>query len=90
MQCNVGNKSPILICSLIPDSSETCHLELEFEEEDEVVFSVIGQRSVHLSGYYTVSGRINDGDDEYPSNMLICFYLVQAMQSILNCSLEKL
>nr|CAD1825085.1 unnamed protein product [Ananas comosus var. bracteatus] len=65
VQCNVGNNSPILICSLIPDSSETCHLELEFEEEDEVVFSVIGQRSVHLSGYYTGSGRrINDGDDE--------------------------
>ena len=52
MQCNVGNKSPILLCNLIPNGSETCHLELEFEEDDGVIFSVLGQRSVHLSGYF--------------------------------------
>lgn len=66
VQCNVGNKAPILLCHLIPDAVETCHLELEFDEPEEVVFSVLGQRSVHLSGYYTDSrgrGRDPDGDE---------------------------
>ena len=44
-------------------------LEIEFEEVDDVVFSVIGQSSIHLSGYYVrASSRSNVGDDEsYPS-----------------------
>lgn len=70
VQCNVGNKAPILLCHLIPDSSETCHLDLEFEEpEESVVFSVLGQRSVHLSGYYIDRpGRVRDlGGDETDS-----------------------
>ncbi|XP_074591619.1 peptidyl-prolyl cis-trans isomerase FKBP53-like isoform X3 [Curcuma longa] len=57
VQCNVGKKSPVLLCSLIPDTSEACRLELEFEEEAEVVFSVVGPRSVHLSGYYIGASR---------------------------------
>ncbi|WOL20194.1 peptidyl-prolyl cis-trans isomerase FKBP53 [Canna indica] len=64
LQCNVGKKSPILLCSLFPDKTETCHLELEFEEDDEVVFSVLGQRSVHLSGYYLGSSRSGRGDGD--------------------------
>ncbi|PKU67681.1 Peptidyl-prolyl cis-trans isomerase FKBP53 [Dendrobium catenatum] len=63
MQCNVGDKSPVLLCSLIPNVSETCHLELEFEEDGEVIFSVLGQRSIHLTGYYLGHGRSLDGDD---------------------------
>ncbi|XP_008786602.2 peptidyl-prolyl cis-trans isomerase FKBP53 isoform X1 [Phoenix dactylifera] len=63
LQCNVGNKSPILLCNLIPNASETCHLELEFEEDEEVVFSVLGQRSVHLSGYYLGSNTCAGGDE---------------------------
>jgi len=64
VQCNVGNKSPILLCNLIPNVFENCHLELEFEELQDVVFSVLGQRSVHLSGYYVGgSGRDLDGDN---------------------------
>ncbi|KAG1334270.1 peptidyl-prolyl cis-trans isomerase FKBP53 [Cocos nucifera] len=63
LQCNVGNKSPILLCSLIPNVSETCHLELEFEEDEEVVFSVLGQMSVHLSGYYLSSNTHAAGDE---------------------------
>ncbi|KAJ3709095.1 hypothetical protein LUZ61_012800 [Rhynchospora tenuis] len=54
VQCNVGKKSPVLICSLFANSSETCHLELEFEEQEDVILSVLGQRSVHLSGYFVV------------------------------------
>ncbi|KAJ4757199.1 Peptidylprolyl isomerase [Rhynchospora pubera] len=52
LQCNVGTKSPVLICSLFANSCETCHLELEFEEQEDVILSVLGQRSVHLSGYF--------------------------------------
>ncbi|KAF3341596.1 peptidyl-prolyl cis-trans isomerase FKBP53 [Carex littledalei] len=61
VQCNVGEKSPVLICSLFADKCETCHLELEFEEQEEVVFSVLGKSSVHLTGYY-VGPR--DGNQE--------------------------
>ncbi|CAA6656280.1 unnamed protein product [Spirodela intermedia] len=52
VQCSVGDQSPVLLCSLLPDKSESCSLDLEFEEEDEVVFSVDGPRSVHLTGYF--------------------------------------
>ncbi|CAL9111216.1 unnamed protein product [Musa textilis] len=68
VQCNVGKKSPILLCSLVPDKVETCHLELEFDEDNEVVFSVLGQRSVHLCGYYLGACRGHgDGGDETDS-----------------------
>lgn len=50
LQCAVKNKDPVFLCVLMPEQSETCHLDLEFEEE--VSFSVIGSRSVHLAGYY--------------------------------------
>nr|GMC52761.1 peptidyl-prolyl cis-trans isomerase FKBP43 [Ipomoea batatas] len=52
VQCNVGNKTPVFLCALLPDKTESCHLDLEFEGEDDVVFSVLGSRSVHLTGYY--------------------------------------
>ncbi|XP_057805616.1 peptidyl-prolyl cis-trans isomerase FKBP43-like [Salvia miltiorrhiza] len=52
VQCNVGKKSPVLLCALLPNQTESCHLDLEFEEADDVVFSVIGPRSVYLTGYY--------------------------------------
>ncbi|KAL9244021.1 hypothetical protein vseg_017838 [Gypsophila vaccaria] len=51
VQCNVANKSPVLLCSLLPDKVESLHLELEFQEPHDVTFSVIGPRSVHLTGY---------------------------------------
>ncbi|RRT34631.1 hypothetical protein B296_00046986 [Ensete ventricosum] len=68
VQCNVGKKSPILLCSLVPDKAETCHLELEFDEDNDVVFSVLGQRSVHLCGYYlgACRGHGDGGDETYP------------------------
>ncbi|KAL5205596.1 hypothetical protein ABZP36_033805 [Zizania latifolia] len=68
VQCNVGSKTPIILCSLNPKLAEMCHLEVELEEDDEVVFSVLGQSSIHLSGYYLRSGsRSNAGDDESES-----------------------
>ncbi|XP_061997260.1 peptidyl-prolyl cis-trans isomerase FKBP53 isoform X2 [Rosa rugosa] len=53
VQCSVGDKSPIFLCSLVPKKNESCPLNLEFEEDEELVtFSVIGKQSVHLSGYF--------------------------------------
>lgn len=52
LQCQVGNKKPINLCSLLPDKMETCTLNLEFEEEEEVIFSVQGPQSIHLSGFF--------------------------------------
>nr|CAB3480652.1 unnamed protein product [Digitaria exilis] len=68
LQCNVGNKIPIRLCSLNPKLAEMCHLEIELEEVDNVIFSVIGPSSIHLSGYYVrSSSRSNIGDDESES-----------------------
>ncbi|KAK9983149.1 hypothetical protein SO802_032674 [Lithocarpus litseifolius] len=64
LQCHVGHKSPIFLCSLLPDKNETCPLSLEFQSDDLVAFSVIGPRSIHLSGYFVA----NEGDgvlDDY-------------------------
>lgn len=68
VQCNVGDKSPVFLCSLFPEKAESCQLNLEFEEADEVVFSVIGPQSVHLTGYFLgASGqRYNLNDELYP------------------------
>ncbi|KAA8520516.1 hypothetical protein F0562_014772 [Nyssa sinensis] len=68
VQCNVGDKSPVFLCALLPDKTESCHLDLEFEEADEVVFSIIGPRSVYLTGYYVGNSRhsnLNDDSDSY-------------------------
>ncbi|KAL6007224.1 hypothetical protein ACLOJK_032720 [Asimina triloba] len=65
VQCNVGKKAPILLCALLPDKIESCPLNLEFEEVEEVVFSVLGPKSVHLTGFFAGPGRSfnQDGDD---------------------------
>ncbi|KAL1358032.1 uncharacterized protein [Arachis hypogaea] len=52
LQCNVGNSSPVYLCSLYPGTTESLQLNLELEEVDQVVFTVIGARSIHLCGYY--------------------------------------
>ncbi|KAI9174278.1 hypothetical protein LWI28_014918 [Acer negundo] len=67
VQCNVGNKSPVFLCSLFPEKFETCQLNLEFEEADDVVFSVIGPLNVHLTGYFYGSGRNHNLKDESES-----------------------
>ncbi|KAJ0043771.1 hypothetical protein Pint_17281 [Pistacia integerrima] len=67
LQCSVGDKNPIFLCSLLPNKNESCSLNLEFDEDDLVAFSVIGPRSIHLSGYFVA----DDGDhlrDEYDSD----------------------
>ncbi|KAI3878310.1 hypothetical protein MKX03_021770 [Papaver bracteatum] len=52
VQCKVGNMSPVSLCQLHANNA-SCTLDIEFEEkEDDVVFEVIGSRSVHLTGFY--------------------------------------
>ncbi|KAK9705126.1 hypothetical protein RND81_07G034800 [Saponaria officinalis] len=68
VQCNVGKRTPVLLCSLLPDKIESLHLELEFQEAEDVTFSVIGPRSVHLTGYVVGKSRqLLLGDDESES-----------------------
>ncbi|KAK4801878.1 hypothetical protein SAY86_000081 [Trapa natans] len=52
LQCFGEQKSPIFLCTLLPDKIESCSLDLEFDEDDSVIFSVVGKRSIHISGYF--------------------------------------
>ncbi|CAH9059710.1 unnamed protein product [Cuscuta epithymum] len=52
VQCSIGGKKPIYLCSLLPERLETCPLNIEFDDEDEVTFSVKGNHHVHLSGFF--------------------------------------
>ncbi|XP_059666995.1 peptidyl-prolyl cis-trans isomerase FKBP53-like [Cornus florida] len=72
VQCNVGDEKPIYLCSLLPERLETCALNLEFEESDEVIFSVIGPDSVHLSGFFLLGSQdsvTDDYDDLYAEDI---------------------
>ncbi|KAM7266358.1 hypothetical protein ACFE04_004255 [Oxalis oulophora] len=67
VQCKVGDKCPVFLCSLFPGTSESCQLNLEFDEGDEVVFSVLGPGCVYLTGYFLPSGRSHNFPDESES-----------------------
>lgn len=73
LQCNVGNKSPVYLCCLNPEKNECLQLHLEFDEADEVMFSVLGPRSVHLAGYYLGGHRPYNPDESYPFVKWCCF-----------------
>lgn len=69
VQCKVGDKNPINLCSLVPQTFENCALNLEFEEDDEVTFSVLGPHSVHLSGFFYGDDDDQDNvEDDYDSD----------------------
>ncbi|XP_014519376.1 peptidyl-prolyl cis-trans isomerase FKBP53 [Vigna radiata var. radiata] len=59
LQCASGHKSPVFLCSLLPNRIESCPLNLKFDIDDLVAFSVIGSRSIHLSGFFAT----DDGDE---------------------------
>lgn len=68
VQCNVGKKTPVMLCCLLPDKAESCPLDLEFHEAEPVTFSVVGPRSVYLTGYFLGNARrALAGDDESES-----------------------
>ncbi|PWA49366.1 Nucleoplasmin core domain-containing protein [Artemisia annua] len=62
--CNVGDKKPVYFCSLLSSKLDTCALNVENEEYEEVTFSVEGPHSIHLSGYYFGEKQDSEGDDE--------------------------
>ncbi|KAM1069937.1 hypothetical protein ACFX13_001843 [Malus domestica] len=67
VQCSIGDKSPIFLCSLLPNKNESVPLDLDFEPIDGLVtFSVIGKQSIHLSGYLVEEGE--DERDDYGSD----------------------
>ncbi|KAK4837459.1 hypothetical protein QYF36_005682 [Acer negundo] len=68
LQCSVGDKNPIFLCSLLPNMNESCPLNLEFAEDDLVAFSVIGSRSIHLSGYLVADCCGDHLRDEFDSD----------------------
>ncbi|XP_051142840.1 peptidyl-prolyl cis-trans isomerase FKBP53 isoform X2 [Andrographis paniculata] len=66
LQCIVGDKNPINLCSLFPKKLENCALNLEFEEDDEVTFLISGSDRVHLSGFfYGVNEDQDTSEDDY-------------------------
>lgn len=78
VQCSMGYKSPIFLCSLLPNKNESCPLDLEFEGVDGLIdFSVIGKRSVHLSGYFVDDDR--DARDDYESYVLTLLLIIFSM-----------
>ncbi|CAN1265218.1 Peptidyl-prolyl cis-trans isomerase FKBP53 [Linum perenne] len=54
LQCSVDEKSPVFLCSLLPEKTESCTLNLVFRDDEVVSFSVVGETSVHISGYVAV------------------------------------
>lgn len=51
IECSVGGRKPVRLCAL-NCASVMCKLDLEYDEGGNVVFSAIGNSSVHLAGYY--------------------------------------
>ncbi|XP_057481733.1 uncharacterized protein LOC130768665 [Actinidia eriantha] len=52
VRCSVGSKPPVYICALSIKDVYSHQLDLEFEESEDIVFSVSGVRGVYLTGYY--------------------------------------
>ncbi|XP_026379147.1 peptidyl-prolyl cis-trans isomerase FKBP43-like isoform X2 [Papaver somniferum] len=50
--CRVEFGPSVILCSLTAGTNESCELDLDFDEDMEVIFSVDGPHSVHLTGYY--------------------------------------
>ncbi|OVA13473.1 hypothetical protein BVC80_499g11 [Macleaya cordata] len=48
----IGSRLPMILCSLSSFEKITCHLDIQFEEFENVVFSVQGPGTVHLVGYF--------------------------------------
>ncbi|XP_042757840.2 peptidyl-prolyl cis-trans isomerase FKBP43 [Lactuca sativa] len=54
VRCSIGDKPTIVICSLSVKEMTCCQLDLEFEEPQTVILSVMGPRGVYLAGYLIV------------------------------------
>ncbi|KAI3743798.1 hypothetical protein L1987_56865 [Smallanthus sonchifolius] len=67
VQCNIGDKRPVLLCALLPNKTESLQLDLEFAEAEDVIFSVIGPRGIYLTGYYVGHNRHSNMQDDSES-----------------------
>lgn len=80
LQCSAGRKNPVFLCSLQPNNTESCPLNLQFDEDDVVVFSVIGPRSIHLSGFFAAADGdgLRDDYEQYPfcQSAIVFFFLI--------------
>ncbi|KAJ0263301.1 Peptidyl-prolyl cis-trans isomerase FKBP53 [Hirschfeldia incana] len=66
IQCSIGGNAPVYLCSLLPNKSECCPLNLEFDDSNErVEFSVAGDRSIHLSGFLVDYDEEESEQDDY-------------------------
>uniref|UniRef100_A0A0D3H3G2 peptidylprolyl isomerase n=1 Tax=Oryza barthii TaxID=65489 RepID=A0A0D3H3G2_9ORYZ len=63
VECKVGDQGLVKVAALNPETAPVAPLELEFEENKNVVLSVHGQNSVHLSGYYICSYNGDYGEN---------------------------
>nr|BAD34150.1 immunophilin/FKBP-type peptidyl-prolyl cis-trans isomerase-like [Oryza sativa Japonica Group]BAD36698.1 immunophilin/FKBP-type peptidyl-prolyl cis-trans isomerase-like [Oryza sativa Japonica Group] len=61
LQCDTNDRETVRLCVLNPGLAVACHLELELQKDENVLLSVDGQNSIHLSGYYTCSHSGNHG-----------------------------
>ncbi|XP_015696262.2 uncharacterized protein LOC107304867 [Oryza brachyantha] len=52
LQFDNSDNELVWLCALNPTLAPTCSLELELKEDENVHLSVVGQSSIHLSGYY--------------------------------------
>lgn len=51
LECRVGSRKPVIVCSLVPNRQDSISLDLEFQEKEAVVFYVRGSIAIHLVGY---------------------------------------
>jgi FK506-binding nuclear protein len=66
VKCKVGENPEVLLCSLVPGVSESCALDLLFDQD--VTFSVSGATSVHLTGYYMpIEEPYSSEEEDYDS-----------------------
>lgn len=66
VKCKVGENPELLLCSLTPGVSESCALDLLFDQD--VTFTVSGATSVHLTGYYMpIEEPYSSEEDDYDS-----------------------
>ncbi|XP_071912900.1 uncharacterized protein [Coffea arabica] len=70
LQCTVGSKPPVSICSLSKEFTFT-QLDLELEESEQVIFAVKGPQIIHLSGYYVPSQAVSKREASTSTDDLI-------------------
>lgn len=51
LECRVGSRKPVIVCSLAPNRLDSISLDLEFHEKEAVVFYVRGSVAIHLADY---------------------------------------